>query len=114
MFPSVWYEGFPLTLVEAFAQATPVLASRLGAAGEIVRDGWTGLHFDPGDASDLATKAVWMMEHVQERQAMGERARDEFDRKYTGKRNLDLLLSVYAEAQAEAAFRYGSDPAWRC
>jgi glycosyltransferase involved in cell wall biosynthesis len=112
VFPSVLYETFGLALVEAFAQATPILASRLGAAGQIVRDGETGLHFAPGDAVDLAAQATWLAQHAREREAMGERARDEFERMYTAERNLDLLLSVYADARAEALSRHGSGPAW--
>jgi glycosyltransferase involved in cell wall biosynthesis len=112
VFPSLLYETFGLALVEAFAQATPIVASRLGAAAQIVRDGETGLHFAPGDAADLATKAVWLVEHGREREAMGKRARDDFEREYTAARNLDLLLSVYADARAEALSRYRSGPAW--
>jgi len=40
--PSEWYEGFPLTTVEAFADGLPVVASRLGSMAEIVEDGRTG------------------------------------------------------------------------
>ena len=46
--PSLWYEGFPRTIVEAFASGTPVLASRLGAMSEVIQDGVTGLLFTPG------------------------------------------------------------------
>lgn len=112
VFPSLLYEAFGLALIEAFAQATPVLASRLGTAFEIVQDGMTGLLFNPGDPTDLAAKACWLATHRRERETMGERARDEFDRKYTAGRNLELLLGIYAEAQTEAVSRFGSGPPW--
>jgi glycosyltransferase involved in cell wall biosynthesis len=53
VFPSVWYEAFPLTIVEAFAVGLPVIASRLGSMTGLIRDHVTGLHFRPGDPSDL-------------------------------------------------------------
>src|SRR5712692_7087883 len=42
--PSIWYENFPMTLVEACAVGLPAIVSRLGALPEIVEDGITGLH----------------------------------------------------------------------
>ena len=47
--PSEWYEGFPMTIREAFASGKPVIASRMGAMAEIVSDGKTGLLFEPGN-----------------------------------------------------------------
>ena len=36
--PSLWYEGFPMTIVEAFSCGTPVLASDLGGMKEIIEE----------------------------------------------------------------------------
>ncbi|MHC5827879.1 MAG: glycosyltransferase, partial [Nostoc sp.] len=41
VFPSIWYEGFPLTIAEAFACGLPVLVSKLGSMVEIVENGVT-------------------------------------------------------------------------
>lgn len=54
--PSVWYETFSITIREGFLAGVPVVASRLGAMGEAIEDGVTGLLFEPGDASDLHEK----------------------------------------------------------
>ncbi|MGS0756361.1 glycosyltransferase, partial [Roseateles sp. GG27B] len=40
--PSIWYENYPRTIVEAFACGLPVLASNLGAIPSIVKSGSTG------------------------------------------------------------------------
>jgi glycosyltransferase involved in cell wall biosynthesis len=54
VFPSLWYEGQPLTVLEAKALGTPVIVSD-GCAGRVeVEDGVTGLWFKGGDADDLA------------------------------------------------------------
>ena len=50
--PSIWYEGLPRTIVEAFAVGTPVVASKIGVMNDIVSDGQTGVHFVPGDTHD--------------------------------------------------------------
>jgi glycosyltransferase involved in cell wall biosynthesis len=52
--PSVWYEVFPRTVVEAYSLGVPVVASRLGSLAEIVREGQTGTLFGVGDPASLA------------------------------------------------------------
>jgi glycosyltransferase involved in cell wall biosynthesis len=98
VFPSEWFEGLPMTIVEAFACGLPVIASRLGTMGEVVQEGRTGLLFTPGDAADLAAKVEWARSHPTEMAAMGRAARLEFEAMYTAPRNLELLLSAYHRA----------------
>lgn len=54
VFPSIWYEGQPLTVLEAKALGVPVIVSDACAGREEVEDGATGLWFKSGDADDLA------------------------------------------------------------
>ncbi len=98
--PSIWYENFPRTLVEAFACGLPVIASRLGAMAELIEDGRTGLLFTPGDAADLASKMAWAQAHPDEMRTMGGRARQEYEAKYTPETNYRQLLAIYDDAIA--------------
>jgi glycosyltransferase involved in cell wall biosynthesis len=104
--PSICYENFPRTIVEAFALGTPVIASRLGAMAEIVRDGQTGLLFEPNDPADLARQverfAAWP-DPGELRRA----ARAEYLAHYTPERNYQQLMAIYE--QAIAARRAGGD-----
>lgn len=95
--PSRSYEGFPMVVAEAFSRGLPVLAARIGSLEEIVSDGCTGLHFDPGSRGDLAAKARWMMERRAACASMGRNARHEYELKYTPERNYGLLLRTYEE-----------------
>ena len=95
--PSEWYEGFPLVLVEAFAHGLPVVASRLGSMAEIVEDGVSGLHFDPGNPHDLAQKVQWMHKHPDECRQMGENARRVYEKKYSPEKNYKILMDVYRQ-----------------
>ncbi|MFN2382940.1 MAG: glycosyltransferase [Gemmatimonadota bacterium] len=99
VFPSVWYEGFPLVVVEAFAMGLPVVASNLGNMSSIIADGWTGLHFRPGDPVDLAAKSTWLASTPEARGAMRLRAREEYQAKYTADRNYSQLMAIYAAAR---------------
>ncbi len=96
--PSIWYENFPRTLVEAFACGLPVIASRLGAMAELIDDGLTGLLFEPGNAKDLAEKLQWADNHPDEMIKMGREARWEYDTKYTSIINFKQLMEIYQDA----------------
>jgi len=98
VFSSEWYENFPVTIAEAFACRTPVIASHIGAMQEIVADGRTGLFFAPGDADDLARKVEWAWSHPAEMQAMGNEARKEYEARYTAEKNYPKLMEIYQRA----------------
>lgn len=98
--PSLWYENFPRTLVEAFACGRPVIASRLGALAELVVEGRTGLLFEPGNPADLARTIAWAEANPDAMRSMGMAARAEYEQKYTPERNYDLLMSIYDDALA--------------
>jgi len=101
--PSLWYEGFPMVIVEAFACGVPVLCSRLGGMQEIVADAETGLHFNPGDAQDLARKVEWAWNHPEELVAMGRAARRKYETDYTAEKNYSLLMKIYEDTVATYA-----------
>jgi glycosyltransferase involved in cell wall biosynthesis len=54
--PSTWLECSPLVVPTARLFRKPLIASRIGGLIELVRDGVDGLHFEVGDAQDLASK----------------------------------------------------------
>jgi glycosyltransferase involved in cell wall biosynthesis len=52
--PSLWLENSPLVIHEAYQSGVPVIGSRIGGIGDLVRDGWNGRLFEPGSAGNLA------------------------------------------------------------
>ena len=95
LLPSVWFEGFPLVLLEAYATGTPVIASRIGSLEEVVEDGVTGLLAEPGDAAGLAQRMRWAVEHSGDMAAMGANARQRYETRYRGSVHLATLLDTY-------------------
>jgi glycosyltransferase involved in cell wall biosynthesis len=98
VFPSEWYETFGRISIESFSCETPVISSKIGAIQEIVQDGQTGLHFRPGDATDLAEKVTWAWEHPAELAVMGQKARIEYESRYTPEKNYQMLMDIYVRA----------------
>ena len=68
-------EGFGLTLIEAMAAGSALVAARAGAAELVVEDGVTGVLVPAGDADALAAALEPLMRDVIAATAMGERGR---------------------------------------
>lgn len=100
--PSICYDSFPRTLVEAYACGLPVIASCLGPLQDLVLDGVTGLLFKPGDIADLARKLRWAQNNPLEMEAMGRNARLLYEAKYTSNKNYDQLVEIYQRVIDEA------------
>jgi glycosyltransferase involved in cell wall biosynthesis len=98
--PSTWFEGFPVTLLQAFATALPVIVSGHGSLAEIVADGVTGRHVPPGDSEALAQAIDWAWTHPAEIREMGRRGRDEFESRYTAQQHYDRIVEIYRRALA--------------
>ncbi|MBA3914319.1 MAG: glycosyltransferase family 4 protein [Acidobacteriales bacterium] len=101
LFPSVSYEGFPMTIVEAFACAKSVICTRLGSMPEIVQHGRTGLTFEPGSVDEFADRIDWALANPQELRAMGKEARKEYEHRYSPETNYKLLMGIYQRAMRE-------------
>lgn len=99
--PSLWIEGLPKTLLEAFAKGTPAVASRLGAMAEVIEHGRTGLLFQAGDAQDLADKVMQLMTAPPRLQTLRTAAREEYAKKYTATVNYRNLKDIYQSAIAQ-------------
>src|ERR687896_2461793 len=80
--PSLSYEALPRPLVEAFANALPVIASRIGRLAEIVEPGRNGLLFEPGSARDLARRLAWAEAFPEKMRQMGECARADYEARF--------------------------------
>jgi glycosyltransferase involved in cell wall biosynthesis len=96
--PSQCYENFPRVIIDAFAKGTPVIVSKLGAMAEIVDDGRTGLHFNPGDPVDLAEKVRSILADPWKLPQMRQAARQEFDQHFTADVNHHSLMAIYERA----------------
>jgi glycosyltransferase involved in cell wall biosynthesis len=93
--PSICFEGFPVTIVEAYSVGLPVIASDLGSLSSLIDHGRTGRHFRPGDAQDLADQVEWVLAHSTETAGMRREARAEFDARYTAEKNYQELMVIY-------------------
>ena len=93
-------EGLSVALLEAMAWELPVVATPVGAHGEVVEDGKTGLLVAPGDVAGLAQALAKLVADADERQRMGGAARQRFLERYEIGRVLRQLADCYADVLA--------------
>jgi glycosyltransferase involved in cell wall biosynthesis len=98
--PSTWYEGFGLVIIEAYSRGTPVIASDLGAMGELVHHGTTGWLTRPGDAGHLADTVAQAFAEPAQLAAKRTAARECFERRYTADQNYAALIAVLNRARS--------------
>ena len=103
VFPSECYEGFPITVLEAFATALPVLATNHGAMSELMIHGNTGYLFRPHDAADLARALRWAFHNPDELCALGDAGRREFESKYHATHAYARLKTLYDQVTSMVA-----------
>jgi glycosyltransferase involved in cell wall biosynthesis len=103
VFPSVWYEGQPLTVYEALALGTPVIVSDACAGREAVSGGETGFWFRSGDARALAARLTQLSDDALAGRMSTTAYTAYWAAPLTIKRHLATLLSVYEIARREVA-----------
>jgi glycosyltransferase involved in cell wall biosynthesis len=69
-------ETFGIALCEAAACEKPIIASAFGGFKEVVRDGETGLLYEPQNVSDLAAKMLVVLENPEQAIQMGRAGRN--------------------------------------
>lgn len=100
-FPTLQLEGQPLTVLEAMAAGTPVLASRSGGTPELLKAVDSRWLVTPGDARAWG-EALNLLgtRSSEELDATGRALRGEYERHHDEKAGLDQLLAAYAWAGA--------------
>jgi glycosyltransferase involved in cell wall biosynthesis len=100
--PSECYEGLPMTVVEAYASGTPVIASRLGSLKELVSDERTGMLFPPQDSDALARAIDWVIRNPDQLPLMRIGARSAYEANYTADCGYRLIMRVYKRVIGES------------
>jgi glycosyltransferase involved in cell wall biosynthesis len=96
VFPSIWYEGQPLVLLEALATGLPVIASDLGAMHEMFSASDAGRLFPPGDGQTLAQLVAQLNAAPETLQAMSHAARATFLDRFSSETGYRSLMDIYA------------------
>jgi glycosyltransferase involved in cell wall biosynthesis len=96
IFPSIWYEGLPLTIIEALATGTPVIASNLGAMQEMIQDAENGFLFTAGNTAHLS-EVIVKFNAIIDRQdfSLYKNARQTYISKYHPEKCYTDIMNIY-------------------
>jgi len=97
--PSLAYENFAMSVLEAFSVGTPVIVPGHGALGTIVSNGSDGWHFSPGDVASLSNTLRSALASSPSRWAeWSAAARARYLRNMTPTSNYRQLIGIYQSA----------------
>lgn len=91
--PTKVYEGFPMTITEAFSVGTPVIVPDMGNAGSLVQDGVNGFKYESGSVEGLAKCIKRSFTSPEMRTDII----DIFNDKYSDDANIRQLENIYRE-----------------
>ena len=104
VFPSLWYEGQPLTVMEAKALGTPVIVSDGCAGREEIEDGAAGLWFASGDAASLARALA----RIKEDELVGALSRGAYESFWSNPPNLSRHVAAIEALYRDMLARGGT------
>jgi glycosyltransferase involved in cell wall biosynthesis len=98
-------EAFGRVTVEAMKLGRPVVGADAGGTAELVRDGWNGLLYPPGDSQALALRIERLHRDRPLLRDLGARAQEWSRATFTSERYADGLLASLRRATASAGRR---------
>ena len=87
--PTKWYEGFPMTIVEAYSVGTPIIGSDFGNVSDLIIDHVTGEKINIASSNDLVDKVLSWKEYE------SEKIRELYLKKYGSENNFKRLEQIY-------------------
>ena len=97
--PSLAYENFAMSVLEAFSLGTPVIVPNHGAFAAIVTKEKEGFLFSSGQLDSLiATLKEALTTSSTTWQQLSANARNKFLREYTGQTNYEQIMTIYQRA----------------
>lgn len=93
--PSIWYEGMPMTILEAFSQKTPVIASDIGGIASMIQHKENGLLFKTNSGDAFKAQLEYAINNPSEMEVISDQAFQKFNDLYSSKSNYQQLLDIY-------------------
>ena len=95
---SIWPEPFGLVIIEAMANAIPVIASNQGGPKEIITDGVNGYLISPKATEKLAETIISLLTNDELRKNIGNKGKEHVRDNYQADQYARSIEKIYSEA----------------
>ena len=105
LIPSVSFENFPNSCLEALAVGKAVVVTDAGGMVEMAPAQVAGIHVKAGDVKTLADAIRWLAQHPEETARMGQGARRTVLERYATDKMVAKIVAAYERMIAKASYR---------
>lgn len=88
--PTQWYEGFPMTILEAYSVGTPVIGSDIGNVGSVIEEGVTGWKFQSNSPVELIAA-------INKNKDLSQNIFSFYTTNFSKESNYNLLTNIYTK-----------------
>lgn len=98
VFPTFYKnECFPLVILEAIQQETPVVSTNEGGIPDIIKDGENGFLCKTHDSNDLASKIKWLFDNPEKLKEIGQKGFETYKQQYTIQKWERCLINIISQ-----------------
>ena len=98
--PSIAFDSFPTTNLEAMAAKLPIIGTIFGGTKEVIIENGNGFLVNPYDTETMAQRIKYLLENPEEAKEMGEDGYNIVSRKFSLKSQVDELLGWYGKIKS--------------
>lgn len=97
--PSLSYDIFPISIMEAYACGKPAVASRTGGIPELVSENDDGYLFEPGNVDECTTKIRKLWSYLNTYKRLGKNSREFVMKEFCPDSHYKKLIEIYKNVQ---------------
>ncbi len=92
-----YYEGMPMSILEAMGNGLPVVSTRVGGIPRLIKDGVNGLLLEPGDTTGMAEAIISIFSDRAKQRDMGLEGAIILEREFSLTKHISKLSKIYEE-----------------
>jgi glycosyltransferase involved in cell wall biosynthesis len=101
------YEGFGISVLEAWAMKLPVVATAVGGVKEVVENEKDGLLVPPSNAGAMKNAIEWMKNNPEAAQKMGEAGYEKLKDRFTNQKMVEAHQTLYESLKEKKEKEHG-------